>query len=84
MFITFTSRTNYKAQNSPAARLYEVRQVIEVSDADAANLKAMGLARDASRQEISDLKSAAKDGQEFVVAAPPKDEKAKTPAQASL
>jgi len=73
MFVTFLSRTHYQTQ-SARARLYEARQVIECSDADGANLKAMGLAKDSSREEITKFKEAAKADQEYVVP-PPKPEK---------
>lgn len=70
MFITFTNRTHYKMQNSTGARMYEVRQVAEVSDADGNNLKAMGLARESTRAEVAELKAAEKVGQEFVAPDP--------------
>lgn len=70
MVITFTNRTHYAMQNATGARMYEVRQVVEVTDADGANLKAMGLARDSSRAEVAELKAAEKSGQEYVAPDP--------------
>jgi len=70
MFITFTNRTHYQMQNTAGARMYEPRQVVEVTDADGNNLKAMDLARESTRPEVAELKAAEKSGQEYIAPDP--------------
>lgn len=66
MYIRFTSRTNYRKQGSAAAQNYDVSQVDDFSEADAANLIAMGVAREATRQEATAAKAAAERSEVYV------------------
>ncbi|MFA6958688.1 MAG: hypothetical protein WC538_22700 [Thermoanaerobaculia bacterium] len=46
--------------------MFEIRQVDDFSEADASNLIAGGLAREATKQEAERAKAAAKEGQSYV------------------
>ncbi|MGK2857548.1 MAG: hypothetical protein ACSLFQ_10110 [Thermoanaerobaculia bacterium] len=69
MFIKVTSRTHYQMQGAPKSRVYDVNEVVDASDADAANLTAMGVAQAANRDEVEFAKDAVKEGRRPIAGA---------------